>query len=142
MAKGLEKFAKLKNQEELTAEINRIKDEVRVRQVELACLENMMFASENDNASSSISKKSGDHRYSYDSGNAMNRPQQYDVELGGDPVITDIDRSLPPTTPHTITGKIHFSATRIPEIDLNGNVNDHSENNYSQENHQNENEEV
>jgi hypothetical protein len=55
MAKGLEKYAKMKNCEELSGEISRVKEEIRLRQMELVCLENMIFASERD----SSSKKSG-----------------------------------------------------------------------------------
>mmetsp|Transcript_24202 Transcript_24202/g.24815 ORF Transcript_24202/g.24815 Transcript_24202/m.24815 type:complete len:974 (+) Transcript_24202:99-3020(+) len=129
-SKGLEKFAKLKNQEELTAEINRIKDEVRTRQIELACLENMMFAS--DNASSSrTGRKSNDHRYSYDSGNAMNHHPSGGNgggESGGEIEFPDIEKPspLPPSTPQTTTGKLQLSGRKGPGVDMNENEDEHS----------------
>lgn len=54
--KGLEKYSKLKNKEELNVEVERIKEEIKLRQVELVCLENMMFASEQDSKSKSKSQ--------------------------------------------------------------------------------------
>lgn len=61
MLKGLEKYSKLKNKEELNIEIDRVKEEIKLRQVELVCLENMIFASEQDSKSQSQSRKKSSH---------------------------------------------------------------------------------
>lgn len=58
MLKGLEKYGKLKNKAELDAEIGRVKEEICRHQVELVCLENMIFASEHDSKSQSGRKSS------------------------------------------------------------------------------------
>jgi hypothetical protein len=55
MVKNLAKFSKLKHKAELDAEIDRVKGLIRCHQVELACLENMIFASEHDSKSQSQS---------------------------------------------------------------------------------------
>eukprot|EP00604_Paraphysomonas_vestita_P000060 CAMPEP_0174825380 /NCGR_PEP_ID=MMETSP1107-20130205/42690_1 /TAXON_ID=36770 /ORGANISM="Paraphysomonas vestita, Strain GFlagA" /LENGTH=120 /DNA_ID=CAMNT_0016056919 /DNA_START=2652 /DNA_END=3014 /DNA_ORIENTATION=- len=118
MIKGLEKFAKLKNQEELTAEIVRVKDEMKIKQIELACLENMMFASDNDGGSSSNTGsrgKSNDHRYSYDSGN-----HQVVGESGAELNFIESGKS-PTLSPQTITGKLQFSGRNNPVNEENGN---------------------
>jgi hypothetical protein len=56
MAKDLKKYRKLKNKAELNAEIGRVKSEIEKRQVQLACLENMVFTVEGENDSSSQSE--------------------------------------------------------------------------------------
>jgi hypothetical protein len=61
MAKGLAKYGKLKHKAELDAEIERVKAEIKHRQVELACLENMIFASEHDSKSQSQSGRRSSH---------------------------------------------------------------------------------
>lgn len=53
MMKGLEKYSKMKNKAELDGEIERVKEQIKRHQVELACLENMIFASEHDSKSQS-----------------------------------------------------------------------------------------
>lgn len=58
MQRGLEKFSKLKNKAELDAEITRIKSDLHRYQIELVCLENMIFASEHDSKSQSERKSS------------------------------------------------------------------------------------
>lgn len=50
--KDQEKFSYLKNPEEVAHEIDRIKDEIRVKQHELSSLENMMFAFIQESSSS------------------------------------------------------------------------------------------
>lgn len=127
MMKGLEKFAKLKNQDELLGEITRIKEEMKLRQIEIACLENMMFASDKDGSSSKSGSKgkSNDHRYSYDSGNAMNHFHNVDDDKGNDAGardtgdggnILDLEKASN-NSPLTITGKIHFNGPSLPGID-------------------------
>eukprot|EP00604_Paraphysomonas_vestita_P000964 CAMPEP_0174818256 /NCGR_PEP_ID=MMETSP1107-20130205/909_1 /TAXON_ID=36770 /ORGANISM="Paraphysomonas vestita, Strain GFlagA" /LENGTH=120 /DNA_ID=CAMNT_0016029869 /DNA_START=266 /DNA_END=628 /DNA_ORIENTATION=+ len=56
--KHLEKFRKLKNQDELNHEIARLKEDVQKNLMELACLENMVFASDNNDSSSHNSQTS------------------------------------------------------------------------------------
>jgi hypothetical protein len=51
MMRGLEKYSKMKNKAELDGEIERVKEQIKRHQVELACLENMIFASEHDSIS-------------------------------------------------------------------------------------------
>eukprot|EP00604_Paraphysomonas_vestita_P002148 CAMPEP_0174821272 /NCGR_PEP_ID=MMETSP1107-20130205/6122_1 /TAXON_ID=36770 /ORGANISM="Paraphysomonas vestita, Strain GFlagA" /LENGTH=94 /DNA_ID=CAMNT_0016038115 /DNA_START=102 /DNA_END=386 /DNA_ORIENTATION=- len=94
----------------------------------------MMFASDNGSSSRTGSKKSHDHRYSYDSGNAMNQYHSggngggESGNDGGDVEFPDIEKPspLPPSTPQTITGKIQFSGRRIPGVDVSEHEDEHS----------------
>jgi hypothetical protein len=56
--KAMAKFSKSKNSGDLQYEIDKIKKEIADRQSELACLENMKFASDHSGGSSSGSKNS------------------------------------------------------------------------------------
>jgi hypothetical protein len=60
MAKELKRYRKLKNKDELSAEIERVKAEIQHGQSQLACLENMVFAvdGENDSSAQSVSRGS------------------------------------------------------------------------------------
>lgn len=81
MLKGLEKYSKLKNKEELNVEIEKIKEEIKLRQVELVCLENMIFASEQDSKSKSQSqsRKKSSHGVSGGIGSGfIDAPQQHE----------------------------------------------------------------
>jgi hypothetical protein len=60
--KAMAKFSKSKNSGDLQYEIDKIKKEIADRQSELACLENMKFASDHSNSSSN---KSGSHMSSH-----------------------------------------------------------------------------
>mgnify|MGYP006977228688 CR=1 FL=1 len=51
-SREIEKYSKLKNREELVHELARAREEVQQKLMEISCLENMMFASEQDNSSS------------------------------------------------------------------------------------------
>lgn len=77
--KGMEKYAKLKNREELLHEINRVKEEAQHKQMELACLENMMFASEQDNSNS---KQNSQSKNSQNESELQLNPNRYSVESG------------------------------------------------------------
>lgn len=57
--KGMEKYSQLRNKAELDAEIARARDELQHCQRELACLENMVFASEHDSKHSEYSSRRG-----------------------------------------------------------------------------------
>jgi hypothetical protein len=61
MMKGLEKYSKMKNKVELDGEIERVKDQIKRHQIELVCLENMIFASEHDSKSQSQSGRRSSH---------------------------------------------------------------------------------
>jgi hypothetical protein len=56
MSKELKKYRKLKNKDELNAEIGRVKAEIEHGQIQLACLENMVFTVEGENESGSQSE--------------------------------------------------------------------------------------
>ena len=86
MLKGLEKFAKLKNKEELNVEIDKLKEEIKLRQIELVCLENMIFASEQDSKSQSQSRKKSSH-------GVEPPPQQYESHV--EPNLFDNFQAIP-----------------------------------------------
>jgi hypothetical protein len=80
MMKGLEKYSKMKNKAELDGEIERVKEQIKRHQVELACLENMIFASEHDSKSQSQSGRKSSHGQISQLGNRHSQ-----VEGGGGP---------------------------------------------------------
>lgn len=69
----------MKNREELLHEINRVKEEAQHKQMELACLENMMFASEQDNSNS---KQNSQSKNSQNESELQLNPNRYSVESG------------------------------------------------------------
>ncbi|CAE7729511.1 unnamed protein product [Symbiodinium microadriaticum] len=87
--KAMAKFSKSKNASELQYEIDKIKKEIEERQTELACLENMKFASsESGNSSSSGQKKSSRGEDYISRGDEL---QSQSSMMGGNP---SVDRAL------------------------------------------------
>jgi hypothetical protein len=79
--KGLEKFSRLKDRDEIIAEIKRVKEEKEIRQIELTCLENLLFTV--DRESESMNSTSGNRRLS------SNGPRA-SAASAGPPAIADV----------------------------------------------------
>ena len=115
MVKGLEKFSKMKNQEEITTEIVRIKEEMKLRQIELACLENLMFVSDGDGESASNTGSRGkghDHRYSYESEYHLQHVGEGVDVIGGESNVVDLEKPITPSSPQTLTDKFQCNGQK------------------------------
>jgi hypothetical protein len=90
--KGLEKFARMKDRDEIIAEIQRVKEEKEMRQIEFNCLENLLFAVDRESESAN-SNSTNEPRRSAAAAAAAAAADGALVTAGGTPQLRDIENA-------------------------------------------------
>lgn len=106
----MEKYSKLKNHDELSHEIDRLKEEIQRKQMELSCLENMMFASDKDSSSKNTSSQqpfpssSNRRKYSYESGSCQEGKLTINCGNNNNNGNTNNNNTYPNTNTNNLSG--------------------------------------